>query len=430
MQNNIPDRKVKILFLGYNDNPLNGHVLSYYQKLPDDKFDKRIVVKIALEEKRDYAFYSTKKWQPLIKLKFHNIIRKWGRLYSKVDLDKPEYSFHYSDKSNITAKDILKKNPNFTPDVIALFWTANFLNPKTIRKLHDLTKAVILFVFVDEAYLTGGCHYPNECEGYFHGCHKCPALLRGKNVASKQMAEKSHYWKDMPKIVYGVKSDCQMAKCSPLFKDALFIPFVSVPQVKITERLEARRRWSISNDDFVVLLGANYINEKRKGFIYAIEAINKVVKTRDKICLLLLGHNTDIAFNELRIDEKVKVIKSGFLSIEELFVAYCASDCYVSPSIADSGPMMVNYSIACGTPVISFNIGVARDIVLHKETGYIAKYKDSMDLARGLEWLYGLNIEYRQMIRERCVSFMDSLKNQKPYYDTVYDIVTNLNFSI
>lgn len=432
------EKKVKILLLGYNDSPLRGNVLYNYNVIPSEKFDKRMVVYTSLGDKKHYAFHHSDRSM------LQNICRKLDfrpsnvkakiayRIVELANKKKPEYCFYDVDKRcDVTAQDILDKNPDFIPDVIALYWTASFINSKIVRDLHDLTGAIILFVFVDEAHLTGGCHYPNDCDGYLCGCHDCPALSFGKKVAEIQMSDKLKYWADMPKIVYGVKSDCILAKASPVFKDAFAIAKVSTPEVKITDRHIARNKWGISDNDFVILLGANLISDIRKGIKYAIEAINMLATKQKELCVLLLGSQDGIIIEKLGISKNVKVIAPGFLSLDDLFQAFCASDCHISPSIADSGPMMVNYSIACGTPVVSFNIGVARDIVLHKETGYIAEYKDSYDIAVGLEWLYNQSEESRNRIRQNCLDLMEGLKKQqRAVYNDVYDYVIKRKSSI
>lgn len=432
MQNkNTNVRRVKILLLGYNDNELEGHVFSHYQNLPQDKFEKRLVVLASLGKRKDYAFFYrvTKK---ILRIKFKlyricNMFREIVMCHSLIICNKKREEFHFynSEGSNIKAKEILNKNSGFIPDVIGIYWTAGFLNAKIIRDLYDLTGANILFFLVDEAHLTGGCHYPNECKGYLYGCHSCPALLKGRKLAEIQMASKIKYWKSMPKIICGVKSDCQLAQQSPLFQDAYFIPFITVPNVTITDYQEARRKWSIATNLFVILLGANSIDDKRKGMKYAVEAINKFAEKKNNLCLFLLGNQSSTTIQNLGIKSNIKVISPGFLSLKELFLAFCASDCHISPSIADSGPMMVNYSIACGTPVIAFSIGIACDIVLHKETGYIAQYKNSMDIVVGLDWYYQLDAKNKDKIRQKCISLMSELKMQKTYYDMLYNYVIN-----
>ena len=42
-------------------------------------------------------------------------------------------------------------------------------------------------------------------------------------------------------------------------------------------------------------------------------------------------------------------------------------------------------AIACGTPVIAFNTGGVPELIDHLKTGYVAEYKNSADLAIGIE---------------------------------------------
>lgn len=42
-------------------------------------------------------------------------------------------------------------------------------------------------------------------------------------------------------------------------------------------------------------------------------------------------------------------------------------------------------SLACGTPVVAFNIGGNGDMITHKHNGYLATSPD--DLAQGIKWI-------------------------------------------
>ena len=52
----------------------------------------------------------------------------------------------------------------------------------------------------------------------------------------------------------------------------------------------------------------------------------------------------------------------------------------------------------CGTPVVSFEMGVAFDLVITGKTGYRAKLKDTNDLAKGIMNILTLdNTNYSKM---------------------------------
>jgi glycosyltransferase involved in cell wall biosynthesis len=82
--------------------------------------------------------------------------------------------------------------------------------------------------------------------------------------------------------------------------------------------------------------------------------------------------------------------------------AYQAADVYVCPSIEDSGPMMINQSIMCGTPVVSFEMGVALDLVVTGKTGYRAKLKDTGDMAKGILDILTLDEDNYKIMSVNC----------------------------
>ena len=62
-------------------------------------------------------------------------------------------------------------------------------------------------------------------------------------------------------------------------------------------------------------------------------------------------------------------------------------DVVVIPSRQDNLPNAGVEAHACGTPVVSFDACGLPDIVLHQQTGYLAKAFDTQDLASGIRWV-------------------------------------------
>jgi glycosyltransferase involved in cell wall biosynthesis len=93
----------------------------------------------------------------------------------------------------------------------------------------------------------------------------------------------------------------------------------------------------------------------------------------------------------------------GFIRDDRtLAAAYQAADTFVCPSIEDSGPMMINESLMCGTPVVSFDMGVAGDLVHTGTTGYRARLGDCRDLARGIGAILALSPDQRDAVAREC----------------------------
>lgn len=419
-------RKLKVLILGQDDTTFSGHALWMQDELPDDKFDKKLVVLEKRYNGGDYVYFydyrnrfkrafMTRVRIFMEKIKIRRFCGEWLRLRP----DPQGHAFHVSAFNSITGDDILNKCSGFIPDLIVMMWTRKLVSAEAVKRMYELTHARFLFVFVDEAHLTGGCHYPVDCDGYLHGCYNCPALVSGKQIAAMVMADKLRCFKDIPKYVLGVSADCRLARQSPLFKDAKFYPLYSYPKVDITDKDEARRHFGIPKNAFVAMVGSHFIYDVRKGVHYGMEAINKLSEKYDNIYAFILGRNQKDV--KIYLNYKIHTVMPGFLNLQGLFKAYCASDCFLNMTIADSGPMMVNYSIALGTPVISFNIGVAQDLVIHKKTGYIAELKNSEDVARGMEFIHNLSVEERIKMSEECRAHIAKVESVLPWYEQIYE---------
>ena len=59
----------------------------------------------------------------------------------------------------------------------------------------------------------------------------------------------------------------------------------------------------------------------------------------------------------------------------------------VVPSRQANLPQTATEAQACGCPVVAFDCTGFPDIITHKETGYLAKPYDFVDLARGILWV-------------------------------------------
>ena len=74
-------------------------------------------------------------------------------------------------------------------------------------------------------------------------------------------------------------------------------------------------------------------------------------------------------------------------NIDSIVACYNSADLFIAPSLEDNLPNTIVESISCGTPVVAFNTGGIPDIIDHKQNGYLAAYKDELDLVNGIEWV-------------------------------------------
>ena len=67
-------------------------------------------------------------------------------------------------------------------------------------------------------------------------------------------------------------------------------------------------------------------------------------------------------------------------------LVYSAADVMAVPSRQDNLCQTAVEALACGTPVVAFDIGGMPDIVDHKATGWLANPFEPCSYAEGLRW--------------------------------------------
>ncbi len=94
----------------------------------------------------------------------------------------------------------------------------------------------------------------------------------------------------------------------------------------------------------------------------------------------------------------------GFGAISDdrkLALIYSAADVFCAPSVEENLATTAIEALACGTPVLAFNIGGFSDIVEHTQCGYLATPVDPASLAMGLNYFFRKRLMHEDA-RPRC----------------------------
>ena len=167
-----------------------------------------------------------------------------------------------------------------------------------------------------------------------------------------------------------------------------------------TFKNKIRSKLGFSKDEFVIGsfqkdgVGWDKGNEPKfiKGpdlFIKTIELIAKELK----IAVLLTGPARGYVKNELsRINIKFRHIYLD--SYEEIAAYYQALDLYIVSSREEGGPKAIVESMASGIPIISTDVGMARDFIVNNQNGSIIEDFDPKKISqKSLEILLDTNKE-------------------------------------
>lgn len=276
-------------------------------------------------------------------------------------------------------------------DVLHLHWVnQGFLSLKNIRQLAELGKPIV-WTLHDMWAFTGGCHYSQGCENFQNVCGNCHYL---RNPADKDLSRR--IWlrkhKQYPKNIHFITSSewlGNLARSSGLLKD---FPVTAIPipidttvfkPLSDAERKAYRARHGVSPNAHLLLFSAMKVSEERKGFRFLLEAL-QILNTQHpdlQLEILVLGKAQPEALAELPYPFHAL----GLLQDQsELAHAYGASDVFAMPSLEDNLPNTVIESLACGTPIASFQTGGIPEMVGHLKEGFIAPQGDSTTLAAGI----------------------------------------------
>lgn len=152
----------------------------------------------------------------------------------------------------------------------------------------------------------------------------------------------------------------------------------------------AREKWGISEDDFVVGSVGRMRSDEIKRYSDLIRAFAKFAEDKTNCKLLLVGGNDKflqkyrILAEELNITDKV--IFSGYQADVTLF--YKLMDVFTLVSAYEAFGMVLAEAMLNGLPVIATRVGGMKYIVKDKETGFIVELYNIDEIAEKIEILY------------------------------------------
>jgi glycosyltransferase involved in cell wall biosynthesis len=361
------------------------------------------------------------------------IIRKVLKLVKLLKKTNSDFCMHSLSLNNTDtyARRIIKKS-SFKPDFFIYLFPQNFLGPKDLYYLFKKTQSPVFWIMMDMSPFTGGCHYTWSCRNYEKQCGNCPGIFSNRydDKTNKNWLTKNKYF-NLTKLIPIAASQeqfKQVTKSSLFSKKKIFKSFIPVDfdVFKTADKYDVRKKLGLPIDKKIIFFGSVSISEKRKGFKELVEILNKYYKELKKeenfkIFVVIAGKKNQDFNDKIPFEHKYL----GYLNYKMLALAYQASDVFISPSIEDSGPMMINQSISCGTPVVAFKIGVALDLVINKQTGYIAELFDIEEMVKGIDYVLKLPLnEYLEM-RNKCFELSRKLLSYEYFVNTLLKILND-----
>ena len=310
-----------------------------------------------------------------------------------------------------SGSDITKLREFQEADVIHLHWiNQGMLSLSGIRKILKSGKPVV-WTMHDIWPATTICHLTLNCRNFTTHCHNC-RLLPGKGSSSDLSTS---VWRKKEKMledssIYFVTCSHwleQEAKASALLRGQ---KIVSIPNPIDThiyrsgDKQTARKNLGLPEDKRLILFVSQRVTNKNKGMDYLIDACRQL---KDYELVILGGHAEEV------VDQlPLKAHPLGYVNDERRIVEiYQAVDVFVLPSLSENLPNTIMEAMACGVPCVGFKVGGIPEEIDHKRNGYVAEYRDSDDLARGIRWILS-EADYDQLSQEAVRKVAHSYSQQ------------------
>lgn len=385
------DRKPSILILtSFLSNDNSSKMIMDISKSLNDDYDIDVLSKYPYNGNKNLNFYSAYNDHEKI---IHDFVN-WGivklssyknffRKANKKD-SLPYFFFGLNEeKPPVKTRRIVDKIQKEYDFFLVFFWQG-MITSKTLEDIYAKTHKPILLVAADMFPMTGGCSYFWDCNRLKESCGNCPGIFstNENDITRTNFLFKQKVFREIKCIFLGNSWQCNHASKSKLFnKMGRIYPIVDENVFIPRDKIILKEKFNYSNKK-ILFFGALGVHDVRKGFKYLIEALQLLSKNRNDlvkdIILVVAGKGDKIIGLE---DYRVEY--TGHLTFNQLAEYYALSDLFLSPSIQDAGPMMLNQALMCGTPAVAFEIGVACDVI-NEKTGYLAKYRDSTDFCKGI----------------------------------------------
>ena len=249
---------------------------------------------------------------------------------------------------------------------------------------------------------TGGCHFSAGCEGFRQECQACPQLQSALHhfPVNAQIGQAKVISLLQPVFVAPsrwIANECASSRVAGSCRVEV-IPYGvdTVTFAPISQR-DARRRLGLDEDALYIMLGAHSLEEKRKGGLLAQQALQEIARdsSTSEAVSTRRWRVVSCGAESIPVGELWHAQHLGYLSKPEMALLSSACDVLLFTSREDNCPNMILEAMACGLPVVAFEVGGVPELVEHNKSGLLAKPFDVSSLCEHLKTILR-NAELRQ----------------------------------
>ena len=296
-------------------------------------------------------------------------------------------------------------------DVILLRWVTGTISDFQIGLWSHRHKPLI-WCLSDMEPFTGGCHYSEGCSEYKRDCKDCHLVNPKFKLSPSLGIKRKKLWGN----ITVVSPSSWLYKCckeSTVFKEKEIKKIrtgIELDIFKPYSEVKSREDLNLPQNKKIIFVASHSVSDPRKGLDLFQKSVTFMKKNHDidKFVFVTAGHDS-INLNG------VSHIHLGYINDKaKLAKIYSASNLTALPYREDNLPNVLLESIACGTPVCSFDIGGMPDVIINGFNGYLVPPFNSEAFAEKINSLLHYNFNKKD-IREWAYKELN-IKDQAEKY--------------
>ena len=270
--------------------------------------------------------------------------------------------------SYFSTKRFLKRLDSIKPDIIHLHNIhGNYINYSLLFKYIEKNNIPIIWTLHDCWSYTGKCvHYDYvKCEKWKTNCKKCNQL---RNYPTSYLFDFSKSEYARKKRMFTNVKDMQIVTPSNWLAKQVEESYLSKYSIKVIhngidleqfKKQNSKFRFKYNIDKKFIVLGVASDWSQRKGMDAFVE-LSRMLDENYKIVMVGLSKKQ----KEVIPKNIIKIDKTN--SIQELAEIYSAADVFVNLTLEENFPTTNMESLACGTPVITYDTGGSSESLSNK----------------------------------------------------------------
>lgn len=283
--------------------------------------------------------------------------------------------------SKFSTKKLLKKLDLINPDIIHLHNVHGYyVNIEMLFNYIKQKKIKVIFTLHDCWTITGHCAYFDKCEcnKWKYGCNKCEQL--NTYPVSKILDNSKLNWLKKRELLTGFNAVIVTPSnwLANLVKESYLneYPIITIHNgidlnvFKPIQNLNLRKKYCLNEKPIVLGVASEWT--QRKG-------LNDIIKLSQKM--------SDVQFVIVGLTNKqLKHLPKNIKGIKrtdnqyEMAALYTEASVFLNPTYEDNYPTTNLESIACGTPVITYDTGGSPEAIINNKVGMVIKKGTKLEI--------------------------------------------------